>query len=354
MLPRLHPSLTKAWRDGSTLQLGLTPEHAMVFGDLSPADVAVVNAMDGQHTTKQLREIAVEYDAAPESADGLVDTLLSAGAAVDDRLLRPPPATPADVPVDHFDEQPDPDAATLALLSDASSTSADLMATRKSRRVDVIGAGRVGATIARLLDAAGVGDVRVLDHALTRRHDTAPGGLQADDIGRPRGPAAEDHLTSSRKPEPPSFVIVAPAHGTGRAEAGEALRAGTPHLLVQVVESTGVVGPLVRAGQTPCVQCVDMHRTDRDRAWPLILDQHERRPPPQPACDISLATTIAGLAAGQAVAYLDGFDVATTGGTIEMTLPLGLPRRRSWHMHPGCGCSWDHLLAVQPVALAAP
>lgn len=338
MLPRLHPSLTRVWRDGSTLQVGLTPETAMVFGGLSRADVAIVNAMDGQHTVGQLREVAVGFGATPEAADRLIETLTSAGAAIGNVSVHP------------SDQPHDPDAATLALITETPDAPGVLMAARKSRRVDVFGAGRVGATVARLLDAAGVGDVRVNDHAPTRHHDLIPGGLQADDVGRPRGSAAQSRIDASRGVDSPSFVVVAPARGSGRADAGHALRNGTPHLLTQVVESTGIVGPLVQPGRTPCVQCLDMHRSDRDSAWPLVLDQHERRPPAQPACDSALATAVAGLAAGQALAFLDGFDVATVGGTIEMTLPLGLPRRRTWHMHPGCGCSWDHASATATTA----
>jgi hypothetical protein len=58
------------------------------------------------------------------------------------------------------------------------------------------------------------------------------------------------------------------------------------------------------------------------------------------ACDVTLATQVAALAAQQVLASLDGFSPATVDGTIEVTLPYGLPRRRSWHPHPACGCAW--------------
>jgi hypothetical protein len=57
-----------------------------------------------------------------------------------------------------------------------------------------------------------------------------------------------------------------------------------------------------------------------------------------PASDVALATIIAGLAATQALAYLDGNDPATVNGTIEMHLPDWRLRRRSWPRHPDCGC----------------
>src|SRR5262249_32004714 len=54
--------------------------------------------------------------------------------------------------------------------------------------------------------------------------------------------------------------------------------------------------------------------------------------------DVSLATLVAGLAAVQALAFLDGSDPATIEGTLEIQLPDWRLRRRSWPPHPECDC----------------
>ena len=49
--------------------------------------------------------------------------------------------------------------------------------------------------------------------------------------------------------------------------------AGVPHLPVRVRDGTGLVGPLVIPGVTSCLRCADLHRSDRDAAWPAVAAQ---------------------------------------------------------------------------------
>ena len=46
-----------------------------------------------------------------------------------------------------------------------------------------------------------------------------------------------------------------------------------PHLPVRVRDGTGLVGPLVLPGVTSCLRCADLHRSDRDAAWPAVAAQ---------------------------------------------------------------------------------
>jgi bacteriocin biosynthesis cyclodehydratase domain-containing protein len=139
----------------------------------------------------------------------------------------------------------------------------------------------------------------------------------------------------------PDFVVLAPAAGAAVVQGGEALvAAGIPHLAARVVELTGIVGPLVVPGRTSCLRCLELHRGDRDPAWPRIAAQAAHRGSVVAACDVTLATHVAALAAQQVLASLDGFSPATVDGTVEVSLPYGLPRRRSWRPHPACGCAW--------------
>ena len=48
---------------------------------------------------------------------------------------------------------------------------------------------------------------------------------------------------------------------------------GVPHLPVRVRDGTGLVGPLVIPGVTSCLECADLHRKDRDPAWPALAAQ---------------------------------------------------------------------------------
>jgi hypothetical protein len=329
--PLVHPALLRAWRDPATVQIGLDPARAVVLDGLGRVDTVVLHSIDGVRDEPALRDTAAQAGGDPATADRLVHLLRTAGVLVD--ADRAAPDDPGDVLT--------PDRASLGLLTGSADGGAAALDARRRVHVEVRGAGRVGATLARLLCAAGVGRVTVDDPIRAREADVSPGGLGTHDVGRPRGPALEAAMPGRDDPgHTPAIVVLAPTRGTGRDDAAVLVRAGVTHLLVRVVETTATVGPLVVPGRTSCLRCHDLHRTDRDPAWPRILAQVERDPPGSAACDVTLAGVAGALAAQQALAHLDGFVPATADGTVEIRLPDGMPRRRSWRPHPACGCTW--------------
>src|SRR5690606_3516260 len=113
----------------------------------------------------------------------------------------------------------------------------------------------------------------------------------------------------------------------------------TPHLYAGVVEGTGVAGPLVLPGETSCAGCLQQDRVDRDPAWlRLVAQWRSGRQRRVGACDLALATTVAGLAAAHALAFLDGRVPSTAGARWEVSVPgLTWHARPAWP-HPGCPC----------------
>lgn len=360
MRPILHPALSRTWRNEHTLQIGVTSASAVVLGELGPVEAALLNAMDGRLDVSALRELAVEYGGTRSAADHLVGQLMSAGAAVDgDQASSASASTPdthatsgasalsTAAPAEPGgEERLAPDRSSVALQGGYADGGWAVLEARRRRRIDVHGAGRVGAQVALLLAAGGIGDVSVHDAAPVRAEDVTPGGHGRHVVGRSReyslGTALDTQVMAhADRDDIADFAVLAGAPGSGRDEAAHCMRHGVPHLLVHVVEITGVVGPLVVPGASSCLRCHDLHRTDRDPHWPAVLDQAVRRPPTAPACDVGLAATVAGLAAVQVLAHLDGHAAAAVDGTIEVTLPYGLPRRRSWARHRACGCGWS-------------
>jgi hypothetical protein len=126
------------------------------------------------------------------------------------------------------------------------------------------------------------------------------------------------------------------------------VRSDVPHIKVVVREAMAIVGPLVLPGMTACLRCLELARTDRDPAWPLIAAQlaSDGPHPTVEACDVGLATLAASVCALQVLTYLDGGTPATCDGTLEIALPDWRIRRRSWRPHPASGCCWpDRALA---------
>ena len=112
-----------------------------------------------------------------------------------------------------------------------------------------------------------------------------------------------------------------------------------PHLAVSLGVDHGVIGPLVLPGLSSCLRCADLHRQDRDPAWSALAVQLTVGRRHGPVSDVAVATVVAGAAAVQALAYLDGGDPAVLDATIELRLPDWRLRRRSWPPHPDCDCS---------------
>ncbi|HEU4540802.1 MAG TPA: hypothetical protein VFR23_06705 [Jiangellaceae bacterium] len=363
MRPSIHPALARVWRDATTIQIGLDPARALVLGGLTTLETAVLRGLDGRRDTFTLRALAKDQGGEASAADRLLDVLQAAGVLVDhDRLL---PAERLDryTEPDHDEadrshragDAREPDQATLGLLTGALDGGVAAMRTRREAWVEVRGAGRVGAQVARLLDAAGIGRTTVVDPRPVSAPDVAPGGLGVRHVGRPRDEAVRRLIRDTESPPAlahspaaatdsavPSLVVLAPQPGAAGVRGGEALVAARiPHLVARVVEVTGIVGPLVVPGRTSCLRCLDLHRCDRDPAWPRVVAQADHGRVGVAACDVTLAAQVAALAAQQVLAHVDGFSPATVDGTVEVSLPYGLARRRSWHPHPACGCNWS-------------
>ena len=360
MRPIVKTALRRLWRDHTTLQFGVRPERALLLRGVGDRAARLIAAIDGTRDQQALRATAAELGLEPAFADRLLALLIDA-RVVDDAATSP--AALAALPVAERDRLA-PDLASISLLAPGTDGGLATLELRRQAKVAVVGAGRVGAPVAALLAAAGVGHVVVTDDGGCAPGDCAPGGVSIGELGVSRITAAaavirraspSTRVDPIEAPERPDLVVLAPREGAAEPQIGDRLlRADTPHLLVSVRETTAVVGPLVVPGESACLRCLDLRRSDRDPDWPLIAAQLAAAPPraPAPACDVALASLAASVAALQALAWLDAgataLDVgattsplpATFDGTLEITLPDWRIRRRPWSRHPACGCHW--------------
>ena len=324
MRPVLPPSLRRLWRDRETLQLGHPPGPAALLTGLDPPARAALALLDGTREPHQVLADAAPAGCPPHRTAALLD-LLDAAGLLDD-AGRPPGL--AALPAAERDALA-PDVAALAAAHGRAAGA--VLARRRAARVVVRGAGRVGALVAGLLAASGVGAVDVDDPDAVRPEDTGPAAADLADCGQGRAEVARRRLAR-----------VAPS-ATGRLAGADLVvlcRPGpppeAPHLVAQARDGAGVVGPLVVPGRTPCLRCLDLTRTDLDPDWPALAAQ---LPGHEPAAPVVLAAAVAAQAAAQALQALDGAaSPATAGGTLELVPPDWRWRRRSWPAHPDCGC----------------
>ncbi|MET9296232.1 TOMM precursor leader peptide-binding protein [Streptomyces sp. NPDC003077] len=355
----LKPALRRGWRDRHTVRFGVAPAHAVVLGPVDTATGSFLELIDGTRSVRQLEEEARALDLTAAQARGVVARLGDAG------LLEAPAAGGAGAETVRADEAAfgrlRPDLASLSVQHSEPAGALERMGARKAMRARVRGAGRVGSAVAALLSTAGIGNVEVLDGGRVEPWDVLPAGLGPDQVGERRDVAARRLVhrfspwTRRSRPTPggpassgepgTSLVVLTPRDGLAAYAPDPLLTeplllSGIPHLYAGVIENTGVVGPLVLPGTSACARCWELRRTDEEAAWPRLLAQWRsgRGSPAVPACDAALATVVAGLAAAQALAFLDGRLPPCTGARMEFTFCSTDWTTRPIAPHPECAC----------------
>jgi bacteriocin biosynthesis cyclodehydratase domain-containing protein len=375
MRPVLLPHLRRLWRDSNTVQLGTDPQLATVLELDNPATVRVLDLLDGSRTERGVIAAAAKYDISTGEATAMIDALRARGLIFPDRALltvgltdqqrvrmareagalalaglatrpgmpdRPDPASLADPA-----GRPDPAGRALSLaVPPSTGTPADMLRRRSAARVLVAGHAWLGALIAAALGAAGVGRIDPALDGWTRVDDAMLGGLLPADANRSRASAAADAvrrvapeavLTPLREGTATFLVRVGSRPGSALATRGVRLRTA-PRLDVYLRDGVVVVGPLVLPGSAPCGQCLELHRRDRDTAWPQLAAQLATGRDTAEACAVTTALAGAAYAVEEVLRHTDGRPVRTVGATVEIAGP-GTARRRSWLPHPTCDCS---------------
>jgi bacteriocin biosynthesis cyclodehydratase domain-containing protein len=347
---QIKSGLRRVWREAGTLQIGLSQRRGTVLAGLTAADLAVL---------EQLRD-GIDAAVLEQSEEGppaarrreLVKLLAEAGVLVGTGVTRP-----AREGLGGAAARLVPDAAVWSVVHADVGDGWRLLAARAGRRVVIAGAGRLGSTLATTLAAAGVGEITVSDQGRVTAGDLTPAGAGPPDLGRPREEAALDAVRrigsraesgagaarrEAAEPSRPDLIVLIEHGAADATAAGHLVSTDQPHLSVVIREDDVVVGPLVRPGSGPCLRCLDLHRGDRDPAWPSVLAQVLRPATGTPRPEETATSTLAaGLVALQVLAHLDGAtEPASAGATLEIELPDGLIARRSWPAHPRCGCHW--------------
>ncbi|RJL33514.1 ThiF family adenylyltransferase [Bailinhaonella thermotolerans] len=360
MRPRLKTALRRVRRGRRAVQFGLHPARAVVIGDLEEPLMELLGHLDGTLDLGQVIEQAAELGVEEATVRRLVEFLTEGGVLEDASA----PADPlrACLPGERDRLRMEIDA--IASRPGVTDGGMLTLARRRAAHVRVHGAGRVGAQIAALLAAAGVGHLCVVDPSPVTMLDVTPGGLRWDQLGRPREDAA---VALAREAMPginawsgdgaagpgdgprPDLAIVCPVTPLDPARVRSLMSGGAPHLVVTALEDHATVGPLVVPGETACLRCLDLIRRDRDPAWAEVAARIGGHPPGEGVSGAALAAATAGLSAGQALAFLDGERPTVMNATVDV-MPDWRWRRRSWSSHPQCGCSRNDPRSLTMVA----
>jgi bacteriocin biosynthesis cyclodehydratase domain-containing protein len=353
MRPTLLPNLRRLWRDTRTVQLGTDPASAVVIKFAEPGTARLLDLLDGSLTDTSLQERAEQRGIPPAQVRATLDALLETGLVLGMHAL-----LPTGLP-DATRRRLTGEAAAIALRlrraatrhpsqpwSVPTRTAADVLRTRAGAHVLVTGGGPLVAPIATILAASGIGHLDPAVSGLTRSGDVLAGGLVPDDVGQPRAIAVAAAVTranpgidlSSVRSGKVTFVVqVGTRQPSGSATRMARLR-NVPRLEVTIRQGIVVIGPLVRPFSTPCRECLELHREDRDPVWPALSAQLATAPDgAEEPCAQATALAGAAFAADEVLAFLEGAPVRTEAALVEIARP-GEIRRRTWSRHPHCAC----------------
>jgi hypothetical protein len=233
MRPVLKAGLRRLWRPGGTLQVGVTPGRSLLLNGLGPAATAFVAALDGTRDVGGLLAHAQELGLTGAQATTMLDMLARAGF-LDDAGYEPGPALRA-LDVAETDRLA-PDLAALALGFLVPGGAVRAMTRRRMAVVTVYGCGRVGASIAHLLAAAGIGCVVPIDTGRARAADAAPAGF--------RNPRGLSHREEREVPAPRrARAAQTAATAAAAATAGAAAKTPAPPATAATTAATSDPDP---------------------------------------------------------------------------------------------------------------
>lgn len=304
--PQLTPYALLIQRRSDEIQVGIDPDSALVFRGAGFG--AVLGLLDGSQPTSAIRRAGRAAGLTADQVTGTLDALAAAG------MLAERESAPYTDPL-------------------ASST------------VRLIGAGTVGSQIARVLLASGIGRLYVYDREPPNRALYPAAGVLGSQAEALRSAVADARTRISTvshwsKPETTALdltILACDQPEPDRVVTDHLVRKDEPHLLVRCWGNGVSVGPLVIPGQTSCLRCADLARSDADPQWPDVLRELSRVQVETPPALLAWAASVA---ASQALAFLNGELPESAGSTLELSWPDFVTRLRNWQAHPDCGCGW--------------
>jgi hypothetical protein len=120
---------------------------------------------------------------------------------------------------------------------------------------------------------------------------------------------------------------------------------GVAHLPVRVRDGAGLIGPLVIPGVTSCLGCADLHRRDRDAAWPAVAAQLRNTVGVADRATLLATAALALSQVNRVIGAVRGVDAVPDPGpppalntTLEFDVHAGSIAARHWPKHPLCSC----------------
>lgn len=294
------------WRDPETVQLGFGSK-SHVLPRIYPREVEMLALL-----SRPVTLIDIETWAERHGVDASRARLLFEEVSTSLGIPSPSPA------------YPDQSAHERAGL-----TSTD----HRAAHVCLTSTGLPGILLARALTSAGLGRITFTDSAPIGLEEARWLGSRWMGMGVDVGVRSE--LTPRIDAGPVDLHVDISSRALPHETGARLLAEDTPFLPVVLGEFESTIGPLIVSGTSPCLECIRLHNTDEDPAWPVV-DMQARRLPAL-AIDTTSAMMIAAWTVNEVLCALTGPSRLTRHRIV--IAPGAWPRLEAVNTHPECGCS---------------
>lgn len=213
--------------------------------------------------------------------------------------------------------------------------------------ITVLGSGRLARQIVEDLVLAGVDGLVLWDNEPpdltvyeTFTRATGAQSLKSWLVGRHgyhwgRRAVVVNHWTKPEYRRTDVTIVATDYVEVDRAITDGLLRADQPHLFVRPYRRGVVLGPLVVPGRSPCMRCLDLARTARNRLWPTVLPRLSQV---RQSTDLVWARWAASQIVVSVGAFLRDGSCDLLGATAEICAEEPSVAVRRWSVHTECGC----------------
>ena len=251
----------------------------------------------------------------------------------------------------NFESRLTPETNLLAWQLNKTSSSRTSVLERAKFSILVFGSNRLALSIYSLLQASGFSSTKLIDRARPINEISADlvcgASIKTSDIGlKTRELLAELKRNSQLNfvdelpfPAVPSFIIATSATQPDYIQRW--LSEAIPHLLIgNPIESRIEIGPIVIPGKSPCLQCLELWRSEQNPNYQKLNLITSLTPPLE--ISAGSVSVIAGLAALQICEFASTWHSKLIGAVAKFDLlnPFS-PEMEYWQPHKDCGCQYQ-------------
>lgn len=347
MVFRINPNQQPLWRNPFEMQLG-TGADSVVLGKLSAAQERLIAALYRGIADQQLEVVSQQLGLSKQATDEVIDQVGPLLLAEPKKPSRSKTTLSPEFVTGAFAEII---RASLLIGADGES----VLLSRGERTVHLEELSRTGLLIAQGLAAAGVGNLISHDEQKVDGLSLGPTGYPTQLQGHPRIDALRSVLAASpnncqittgkkmteKQLQKIDCAVLIVQQVIEPKRYSTWLNRDVPHIVVTFDAQEVSISPMILPGQTACLFCLEIQRTQGNAQWPVIASQLISSN--KKFDDSASQLFAAGIVIQKILSRLDkvsGFEVASENQTgYRLNLKSGEVIEFKWPQQCGCQCS---------------